>query len=422
LKRKLIIGAAIGLAALFLLVAVRSTKTKPPAQAMPPPEVEVVKVEQKDVPIYSEWIGTLDGMINAEIRAQVTGYLLRQIYTEGSYVKQGQLLFEIDPRPFQASVDQAKGELAKAQAQLAQSNSQLLQSQAQRAQAEANQVRTQLDVDRYTPLAREQAITKQELDNAVQANLAAQAQVKASSADVATGKAAIVAAKAAVRAAEAAVELSELNLGFTKVTSLIGGIAGIAQTQVGNLISPSGGPLTTVSTVDPIKVFFSPTEREYLNFTRINPTPSQRAAASQSLELELILVDGTIYPQKGRFFVADRQVDQKTGAIRVAGTFPNPGNILRPGQFGRVRAMTSMREGALLVPQRAVTELQGNYQVAVVGGDNKVSIRPVKVGSRAGNMWIIEEGLNPGDVVVAEGTQTVRPGMVVKTRLIVLSK
>ena len=420
LKRKIIIGAAIGLAALSLLVAVRSSKTTPPAQTMPPPEVEVIQVVQKDVPIYSEWIGTLDGMVNAEIRAQVTGYLLRQVYTEGSYVKKGQLLFEIDPRPFQAAVDQAKGDLARAQGQLAQVNSQLLQAQAQLAQSEANQVRAQLDADRYAPLARAQAITKQELDNAVQANLAAQAQVKASSAAVGTAKAAIVAAQAAVRAAEAAVEIAELNLGFTKITSLISGIAGIAQAQVGNLISPTSGPLTTVSTVNPIRVFFNPTEQEYLNFTRTNPTQSQRAAASRSLELELILVDGTIYPQKGRFFVADRQVDQKTGAIRVAGIFPNPGNILRPGQFGRIRAMTSMREGALLVPQRAVTELQGNFQVAVVGDDHKVSFRMVKVGNRAGSMWIIEEGLSPGEFVVAEGTQKVRPDMVVKTRLFLL--
>ena len=422
LKRKIIIGAAIGLAVLFLLVAVRSSKTTPPAQTMPSPEVEVIQVVQKDVPIYSEWIGSLDGMVNAEIRAQVTGYLLRQVYTEGSYVKKGQLLFEIDPRPFQAAVDQAKGDLARAQGQLAQADSQLSQSQAQLAQSEANQVRAQLDAERYAPLARAQAITKQELDNAVQANLAAQAQVKASSAAVGTAKAAILAAQAAVRAAEATVEIAQLNLGFTKVTSLISGIAGIAQAQVGNLISPTSGPLTIVSTVDPIRVFFNPTEQEYLNFTRTNPTQSQRAAASRSLELELVLVDGTIYPQKGRFFVADRQVDPKTGAIRVAGIFPNPGNILRPGQFGRVRAMTSMREGALLVPQRAVTEMQGIHQVAVVGGDHKVSFRTVKVGNRAGSMWIIEEGLSPGEYVIAEGTQKVRPDMVVKTRLFVLPK
>ena len=415
-KRKLVIGAAIGLAGLALLVAVLSSKSKPPAQAMPAPEVEVAQVEQKDVPIYSEWIGTLDGMVNAVMTAQVSGYLLRQVYREGSFIRKGELLFEIDPRPLQAALNQAKGELAKAQAQLTQADGQLLQAQAQLAQSEANQGKAQLDVDRYTPLAREKAITDQELDNAVQVNLAAKAQVKASSAGVETAKAAIVAAKAAVAAAEAAVETAELNLGFTKVTSLIDGIAGIAQAQVGNLVSPTSGPLTTVSTVDPIKVYFTPTEREYLNFTRTNPTQSQRDAASSRLELELVLVDGTTYPQKGRFFVADRQIDQRTGAIRIAGTFPNPGNILRPGQYGRVRAVTSLREGALLVPQRAVAELQGGYRVAVVGDANKVSIRAVKVGNRIGSMWIIEEGLKPGERVVAEGAQKVRSDVVVNPK------
>jgi multidrug efflux pump subunit AcrA (membrane-fusion protein) len=236
-RRKLMIGGAMGLVCLILLVAALRSTSKPPAQAMPAPEVEVARVEQKDVPIYSEWIGTLDGMVNAVITAQVSGYLLRQVYREGSFVKKGELLFEIDPRPFKAVVDQTKGELAKAQAQLTQADAQLLQSQAQLAQSEANQGKAQLDVNRYTPLAREQAITDQELDNAVQVNLAAKAQVKASSAGVETAKAAIMAANAAVAAALAAVETAELNLGFTKITSLIDGIAGIAQAQVGNLVS-----------------------------------------------------------------------------------------------------------------------------------------------------------------------------------------
>jgi membrane fusion protein, multidrug efflux system len=406
----------MGLACLILLVAVLRSRSRPPAQAMSAPEVEVARVEQKDVPIYSEWIGTLDGMVNAVITAQVSGYLLRQVYREGSFVRKGELLFEIDPRPFKAVVDQTKGELAKAQAQLTQADGGLLQSQAQLAQSEANQGKAQLDVNRYTPLARKQAITEQELDNAVQVNLAAKAQVKASSAGVETAKAAIVAAKAAVAAAEAAVETAELNLGFTKITSLIDGIAGIAQTQVGNLVSPTSGPLTTVSTVDPIKVYFNPTEREYLNFTRTNPTQSQRDAANSRFELELILADGATYPRKGRFFVADRQVDQRTGTIRVAGTFPNPGDILRPGQYARVRTVTSLRKGALLVPQRAVTELQDIYQVAIVGGDNKMSIRAVKVGDRVGPLWIIEEGLNPGERVVAEGAQKVRTDVVVNPK------
>jgi RND family efflux transporter MFP subunit len=390
-----------------------------PSEAPHPPaaiEVEVAQVEQQDVPIQSEWIGTLDGMVNADIRAQVSGYLLNQNYTEGSFVRKGQVLFEIDARPFQAAVDHAKGDLAKAQAQLTQADGQLLQAQAQLTQSEANQGKTQLDVNRYTPLAREKAVTDQELDNAVQANLAALAQVKASSAGIETAKAAIVAAKAGIAAAEAAVQSAELNLSFTKITSLIDGIAGIALAQVGNLVTPTSEPLTTVSTVDPIKVYFTATEQEYLDFTRLNPTQTQRDAAGRRLELELVLVDGTTYPRKGRFFVADRQIDPRTGAIRLAGLFPNPGDILRPGQYGRVRTVTSIKEGALLVPQRAVTELQGGYQVAVVGGDNKVSIRPVKVGNRVGSMWIIEGGLNRGERVVVEGTQKVRTDAVVNPK------
>ena len=414
-KHKLLIGAAICCLIVVLFIAFARSKNKEKPQAGPL-DVEVAEVEQKDVPIYSEWIGTLDGMVNAEIRAQVSGYLLSKNYTEGLFVRKGQSLFEIDPRPFQAALDQVKGDLARAQAQLAQAEGQQLQSQAQVAQAEANQGKAQFDVNRYIPLAKAKAITDQELDNAVQANLAAKAQVKAGQAGVVSAKAAIVAAKATIAAAEALVKTAELNLGFTRITSPIDGIAGLAQAQVGNLVSPTSGTLTTVSTVDPIKVYFTPTEREYLNFNRANPTQSELEAARSKLELELVLVDGTIYPQKGRFYVRDRQVDQKTGAIRVAGVFPNPGDLLRPGQYGRVRAVMNVRKDALLVPQRAVSELQGSYRVAVVGGDNKVSIRPVKVGDRVGSMWIIEEGLNPGERVVAEGTQRVRPDVVVNPK------
>ena len=417
LRHKLVIGATLSVIVIALLIAVGGSKSKEKAPvAAPPPNVEVAQVERRDVPIYSEWIGTLDGMVNAEIRAQVTGYLLRQRYTEGSFVRRGQLLFEIDARPFQAALDQAKGDLARAHAQLAQADSQLLQAQAQLAQSEANQVKTQLDVDRYTPLAKEKAVTEQDMDNAVQANLAAKAQVKASNAGVETAKAAIVAAKATVAAAEAAVKTAELNLSFTTITSPIDGIAGIAQAQVGNLIqpnNPSNGSLTTVSTVDPIKVYFTLSEQEYLNYTRRDSIQHKWDAGARGLELELILADGATYSRKGRFFVADRQVDQKTGAIRLAGIFPNPENTLRPGQYGRVRAITSLKKDALLVPQRAVTELQGGYRVAVVGSDNKVSIRSVKVGDRAGAMWVIEEGLKPGERVVAEGTQKVGPDAVV---------
>jgi membrane fusion protein (multidrug efflux system) len=401
---------------LALLVAASRTKAKEAAPVMGPPEVQVVQVEQRDVPIYGEWIGTLEGMVNAQIKAQVTGYLLKQHYTDGSFVKKGQLLFEMDPRPFQAALDQAKGDLARAQGQLAQANSQLLQAQAQLGQAEANQGKTQLDVERYTPLAKEKAVTNQELDNAVQANLAAQAQVKAANAGVETAKAAIVAAKASVEMAKAAVATAELNLGFTRITSLIDGIAGIAQAQVGNLIGPSSGVLTTVSTVDPIKVYFTVSEQEYLASVRRNPSERERQAREKQIELELILADGTSYPQKGKFFVADREVNVSTGTIRLAGLFSNPGNILRPGQYGRVRSVTDVKAGALLIPQRAVTELQGSYRIAVVGPDNKVSIRSVKVGERVGSLWIIEDGLKPGERIVTEGTQKVRPDVVVNPK------
>jgi RND family efflux transporter MFP subunit len=415
-RHKLVISVTTLAFVIVLLLVIGSTKGKggketPPAPL--PPEVEVVQVEQRDVPLYSEWIGTLDGMVNAEIRAQVAGYLRAQHHTEGSFVKQGQLLFEIDPRPFQAALDQAKGELARAEGQVTQAHGQLAQAKAQLIQAEANQGKTQLDVDRYMPLAKQKAITDQELDNAVQANLAAKAQVEAAGAGVETAKAAIVAAKAAVEAAKAAVAKAELDLGFTRITSPIDGIAGIAQTQVGNLVNPTSGALTTVSTLNPIKVYFTLSEQEYLNHTRPNPAQGEWDAASKKLELELLLADGTTYPQKGRFFVADRQIEQKTGVIRLAGIFPNPGNTLRPGQYGRVRAVTSVKAGALLVPQRAVTELQGSYRVAVVGSDNKVNIQSVKVGDRVGAQWIIEDGLKPGERVVVEGTQKVGPGATV---------
>jgi membrane fusion protein (multidrug efflux system) len=420
LKHKLGIGGAIVclmFAGLFIAHARSKGKLAPPPAK--PPEVEVVAVEQKDVPIYTEWIGTLDGTVNADIKAQVTGYLLTKDYLEGSLVKKGQLMFQIDPRPFQAALDQAKGELAKAQGQLGQAEAQFHQAQAQLAQAEANQVKTQLDADRYTQLVKSGVASRQDYDNAVQANLAAIANDKAAEAGVDTAQASIEAARSQVKAAEAAVQTAQLNLGFTRIIAPIDGIAGVATVEVGNLVnpqSPSNPPLTTVSTLDPIKVNFTLGEQDYLNYSRGNPIQSKWGTDGSKLELELVLADGTTYPLKGRFSIADRQVDQKTGAIRIAGLFPNPGNRLRPGQYGRVRAVTSTKNGALLVPQRAVTELQGSYGVAVVGADNKVSIRPVKVGDRIGPLWVIEEGLQPGERVVAEGTQKVRPDAVVNPK------
>jgi RND family efflux transporter MFP subunit len=415
-KHNLVARMGITFVALTAIITAGCSKTTNGASAAAPTEVEVVQVKQADVPIYGEWIGTLDGLVNADIKAQVTGYLMKQDYTEGSLVKKGQLLFEIDPRPFQAAVDQAKGQLAQANGQLAQAKAQFLQSQAQLAVAEANQGRTQLDVDRYMPLAKQQAITQQDLDNATQNNLASKAQVQAAKAAVETANAQIEAAKAAVQAARAAVETAQLNLGFTRLTSLLDGIAGVAQQQVGALVSPSSGVITTVSTVNPIKVYFTVSEQEYLSFNRRYPSEASREAHTRQLQLELILADGTVYPEKGKFYFADRGVDEKTGAIRLAGLFPNAGNVLRPGQYGRVRTVTRIQDGALLIPQRAVTELQGSYQVAVVGSDDRVSIRSVNVGDRVGDMWIINDGLKPGERVVAEGVQKVHPGVQVNPK------
>src|SRR5437773_1181832 len=373
------------IATVILLGSVGCRKAEPP-QARPP-EVEVVQVEQKDVPIWNEWVGTLEGLVNAQIKPQVLGYLLRQTYKEGSFVRKGELLFEIDPRTFQAALDQTKAQLANAEQQLAQ--------------AEANQVKAQLDVNRYIPLVKEQAVTQQDLDNAVQANLAAQAQVRA--------------AKAQIDAAKAQVAAAQLNLGFTKIVSLIDGIAGVAQAQIGDLVGPTG-LLTTVSTLDPIKVYFPVSERGYLDYVKENPDAAKRAAQEKQLALELVLADGSIYPNKGSFSFADRQVDVKTGTLRLQGLFPNPGNILRPGQFARVRTVTKTRRGALLVPQRAVTERQASYQVAVVGKDNKVSIGPGKVRERTGSQWVVDAGLKPGERVIAEGIQRVRQGMTVNPK------
>lgn len=445
LRKHKLLAAAVA-CVIFLSVVVIfafGRSNKPVKAAAPPPSaVEVIAVEQTDVPIYSEWIGTTDGMVNAEIRAQVSGYLLKKDYMEGSFVRKGQLLFEIDPRPLQAALDQSKGKLAQAEGQLGQANSQFMQSeaqvgqsqaqvsqsQAQLAQQQANQLKAQLDVNKYAPLREQKAVTQQELDNAVQANGAALAQIKASEAGVqttqaqvrasvaqtGTAKAAIASARAAVEAARADVETAQLNLSFTRIVAPIDGIAGIAQGQVGDLVSPtSTTALTTISTVNPIKVYFTVNEQEYLGNAKRNPTQAKRNAAAKQIALELVLSDGTTYPHKGSFFVADRQVDPKTGAIRVAGIFPNPDNMLRPGQYGRVRAETSLKKNALVVPQRSVTELQGTYQVAVVGDDNKVSIRTVKVGDRTGSMWVIEDGLKEGEKVVAEGVQKVKPGATV---------
>lgn len=388
LKRELVMWATIPLIAVALLGVAACSKVTSAARPGGAPDVEVVEVQQKEVPIYGEWIGTLDGVVNADVKAQVSGYLLRQSYLEGAFVRKGQLLFEIDPRPFQAALGQAEGQLAQAKAQLAN--------------AEAVQGRTQLDVDRYGPLVKEQAASQQDLDNAIQNNLAA--------------KATEATAKAQIQAAEAAVQTAKLNLEFTGLVAPIDGVAGQAQLQVGALVSPASPAVTTVSTVDPIKVYFTVSEQEYLDWNRRFPTEASLEAANKRVRLELILADGTTYPRAGTVYFADRQVNQSTGAIRIAGLFPNPGNVLRPGGYGKVRAAVRVQQGALLVPQRAVSELQGGYQVAVVDSENKVSIRTVKVADRVGAEWIIAEGLKPGERVVAEGVQKVRSGMQVNPK------
>jgi RND family efflux transporter MFP subunit len=405
-KQRLVLLPALAGFALLLLTIGCSATAKAPG-GFPPPAVDVVTVEQKDIPISREWIGTLDGYVNAPIKAQVTGYLLKQNYTEGSFVKKDQLLFEIDPRPFKAAVDQAEGQLAQANGTRAQATAQLVQARAQLGNSEANQRRTQLDVERYTPLAKAQAVTQQDLDNATQNNLAAVEQVKASQAAVETAKAAIEAADAGVQAAKAAVETAKYNLGFTRLISPIDGIAGVAASQVGTLVSTASAAVTTVSTLDPIRANFTVSEQEYLSFTR------QSGIEVSKLPLDLILSDGSTYARKGKFFFADREVSQNTGSIQLTALFPNPGNILRPGQYGKVRAVVGVKQGALLVPQRAVTELQGTFQVAVVDAQNKVSIATVKPGDRIGTLWVIDDGLHPGDRVIAEGVQKVGPGSTV---------
>ncbi len=361
------------LASTTALLCLTGCKGKPHATAPPPPLVEVAIVTQADVPLYHEWIGVLDGLVNAHIRAQITGYLVSQNYREGDPIKKGDLLFEIDRRPFQAALDQAKGQLA---------------------QAEARRGKTALDVKRYAPLVKDKAISQEEYDDAVQANLEAEA---------------------AVMSAKAQVEQADLNLGFTRITSPIEGIASIANGQIGDLVGPTTGELTTVSTVDPIKAYYNVTEQAYINFTKLFATESDRYARLGQLEIELILADGAAYPLKGKIYAADRQISPTTGALRIAALFPNPNFALRPGEFGRVRVKIDLATGALLVPQRAVMELQGSYQVAVVEADNKVHIQPVRVGERSGTQWIIQEGLKPGQRIVVEGIQKVREGSVVNT-------
>jgi len=359
-------------ATVFVFAGCESQAGPKTATPPPPPEVLVAEVVQQDVPIYFEWIGTTEGYVNAQIRPRVQGSLQSRDYREGSLVKAGQLMFAIDPREYQAALNQAMGDLRR---------------------AEANFGKSRLDVTRYTPLAKEGAISQQELDNAIQANQAD---------------------KASVEAARAAVERAELNLSWTKVAAPINGIAGISVAQIGDLVTPTT-VLTTVSQVDPIKVYYPISEQEYLHFAR-RIREIEQGRGGERAPLELTLADGSVYPERGTFSLADRQVDLRTGTITMQSLFPNPENILRPGQYAKIRVAAETRKGALLVPQQAVQQLQGSNQVAVVGAENKIDLRPVKVGEQVGNRWIITQGLKPGERVVVEGVQKVKAGMVVNPK------
>ena len=358
--------------AVLLLNAAGCSRGKVRAAApLPPPLVEVAPVIQKSVPVQGEWIGTLEGYVNAQISPQVSGYLIRQDYHEGSIVKKGQVLFEIDPRPFQAVLDQAKGQLAQAEAQMANA---------------------ELNVKRDIPEAQAHAIPQSQLD---------------------TDSQSLLGAKAAVEADQAAVEQAGLNLGYTRVTSLVDGIAGINTVQVGNLVGPST-VLTAVSQVSPIKVYFPISEQEYLRMADGgNPGSVDFITHASRISLRLTLADGSTYPHPGKIIFADRQVNTQTGTIQIVGEFPNSKNLLRPGQYARIQAPIGNISEALLVPQAAVNQQQGTYQVTVVGADNRAQLRPVEVGPRVGPLWVITSGLKPGERVVAAGADKARNGDVV---------
>src|SRR5882724_4669896 len=425
----------------FGAAALASCGDRSGASAPPPaPVVRVASVIEQDVPISSEWVGTLVGYITAQIRARFAGHLMTQNYKEGSLVKSGDLLFQVDSRPFQAAADQADARLHLAESQLSQAKAQVSASQAQVEQAlakvvqdeaqvkraEATQRQTELDVGRYTPLAQRGSVSQQELDNAVQSNLANLAAVAAARAAVLNSQASVSQARAAlekaqadvktqeagIAAARAALEDARLNLGYTRVLSPIGGIAGFRVANIGDYVGPNDStPLTTVSQVDPIYAEFPISEQRALAvFRRWDADPR----APRDIELELILADGSVYPTRGRAAALDRQVDVTTGTVLARGVFPNPGNVLRPGQYAKVRAVVEVRKNALMIPQRAVQDVQGVHQVAVVRPDETVDMRAVKVDARVGALWIIAQGLKPGERVVVEGGDRVRAGQKVR--------
>jgi len=364
------------LTALLIFVSLPLSCSRKQSKVAPSaPEVLVTVVTPKDVPDVRESVATLDGLVNATITPRVSGHIVSQDYKEGSVVKKGDLLFQIDPRPFEEALAEAKANLAKAQ---------------------ATQDKADADQKRALELFNKQVTSAQERDTALQAAAAAKGDTEAD---------------------QAAVKTAELNLEYTRVTAPIDGVAGFVTAQVGDLVGPSSGPLTTISQVDPIKAVVTAGEQAFTEFVTRYPDPAKREERLRNFEFELILGNGAVYPQKGKFYALDRNIDVKTGSIRFEVTFPNAGNLLRPGQFGRVRVVYDTRKGALLVPEEAVTELQGNYQVAVVGDDNKASIRPVKVGQHFGGMWEITEGLRPGERVIVQGAQKVQEGTAVTAKL-----
>jgi membrane fusion protein (multidrug efflux system) len=369
MKRSVLLGLLLVEALL-----VDGCSRKPAQTAPPPPEVLVTTVQPRDVPRVLERVATLDGFINANINAQVQGYIVSRDYTEGSIVKIGDPLFHIDPRPFEAALAQAKGTLAK---------------------DKANQAKSDADEKRALDLFKKKVISDQERDTAIAAAGSNQANVEAD---------------------DAAVKQAEINLGYTKITAPIDGVVGFANNQVGDLVGPSTGPLTTMSQIDPIKAIVTAGEGPFTDFVSRHPDPKERNEYVKSLDFQLILGNGEVYPQKGKFYALDRNLDIKTGSIRYYVTFPNPGAILRPGQFGKVRFVADMKKGAMVIPQEAVNELQGSYQVAVVDENNKVSIRPVKMGERIGSMWEVTDGLKPGDKVVVQGIQKAREGALVTVK------
>ena len=369
-----VLTKTLRIAAALLLGITSGCSRKAEQVAPPPPEVLVTTVTLRDMPVVHEAVATLEGFVTANINAQVQGYIISRDYKEGSVVKKGDLLFQIDPRPFEATLDQAKGNLAVAQ---------------------SNRTKADADVKRAIKLFQEKVISDQERDTSINS---------ASS------------TKANVQAAEAAVRTAEINLGYTKIIAPIDGIVGIATAHVGDLVGPGTGPLTSISQVDPIKAVINVGEQSFTEFITDHPDPDERERYLQGLQFDLFLADSSKYPHKGAFYAEDRNLDAKTGAIRMEVSFANPGNRLRPGQFGKVRAAVKVAKGALVIPEQAVTELQGNRLVAVVDSENKIAMRPVKLGERSAGIWQVIDGVKPGEKVVVQGLMKVPPGSTVTVK------